>query len=231
MIRIIILLLRLFYIDNYVETGTFKGCSLRALLPWFPSSAMRFWSVEINHDYYSEAKKNITDPRVTLVNNTSVNFFKANIHQFQQGNTLFYLDAHWLLDCPLREEIKQALKLDRSIIVIDDFAVPFRLDMGFDAYLGGSLCWFYVRDLFRGRKISVYYPRMANHYGQGQVFIFVGYEDCQLESLSEFKGLLYSPRIKGEPIMPMLAWLRCLCVYAVKFVFFRREVDETNADL
>lgn len=55
--------------------------------------------------------------------------------------TLFYLDAHWENDLPLREEVEIIAKnWRRAVIVIDDFRVPDDSGYGFDDYgPGGTL--------------------------------------------------------------------------------------------
>jgi hypothetical protein len=61
----------------------------------------------------------------------------ASKEELRGQRTLFYLDAHWGRDLPLRAELAIIVEAwPNAVIVIDDFEVPDDPGYGFDAYDG-----------------------------------------------------------------------------------------------
>ena len=57
----------------------------------------------------------------------------------QQDRFLFFLDEHWGSVCPLIAQLEEIAKLNiRPVIMIHDWQVPFRPDLGFDHFPDGS---------------------------------------------------------------------------------------------
>lgn len=215
-------LMSIFDIDTFIETGTYKGDSLNRVISWFPDKSIKFYSIDINHDFQKEAKEKINDQRVTFINDSSDQFLmksmSSGIFNDQQCN-LFFLDAHWNDYCPLRDEISQILKLKKTIIVIDDFSIPFNLKARFDAQLNGSLCWNYIKHLFKGINYRLYYPKKLSENNTGIAIIFIGYSKDELQILETLP--LYKPLIKGEPILPFMGWIDYrLKLFAIKILKF-----------
>ncbi|WP_406859657.1 hypothetical protein ABZO31_04655 [Streptomyces sp. HUAS MG47] len=64
---------------------------------------------------------------------------------FPKSRVLFYLDAHWESDLPLREEVSLVTGTwTDSVIVIDDFKVPDDSGYTFDVYGGQALSMEYL---------------------------------------------------------------------------------------
>jgi hypothetical protein len=103
----------------------------------------------------------------------------------ENDNALFYLDAHWGDYWPLREEINEVLKLKKFAIVIDDFVVPGHPDCGYDSYRGIPCGWGFIKDLFKGREVSVFYPTRSNRDYRGWVLIIAGYSSEELQFLKK----------------------------------------------
>jgi hypothetical protein len=124
--------------------------------------------------------------------------------QVTSGKVMFYLDAHWERYWPLRDELKQVLRLDSSVVVIDDFFVPGRSDnsrphgdFGFDFYAGRILDWAYISDLFSEADIKICYPTCSNPVGRrGFVVLFIGYEPSRLTFMDT---LPLEQRDKADP--------------------------------
>ncbi len=129
-----------FDIDTIVETGTFRGFTTELLAKMFPK--IKIYTCEINGLNYLKAKKNLAKYKnVHLFKGTSPTFLADLLDNKKISNkTLFYLDAHWLDEWPLEEEIKIiSTRLKNAIVVIDDFKVPGNNNFAFDKY-GSKEC-------------------------------------------------------------------------------------------
>ena len=148
-----------------------------------------------------------SNPNVRFFRGSSENFIKQAIDSGLIGDKdrcFFYLDAHEKRKSPLRQEIREILRLKRVVIVVDDFLVPFRPMHLFDVYESGVCGWYYIRDLFGGRKTEVYYPRKSNIDFRGTGIIFVGYDKKDLrfmDNLACFRQKVF----KGDPFTTLLA--------------------------
>ena len=123
-----------------IETGTYLGVSTEyfALLTGAP-----VWTVESQKPYYRSAQRRFRE-------NTHVHVSLASSPDFLRQLTgdgsvpkervLFYLDAHWDANLPLREEIEiiEAGWQDPWVL-IDDFQVPGDRDYGYDDYGDGHV--------------------------------------------------------------------------------------------
>jgi hypothetical protein len=141
------------------------------------------------------------NPNIQIVQSSSQLFLQQAIETGELGaddRCFFYLDAHWGEYWPLRDEIREILKLKRAVIAIDDFVVPRHPFYGFDVYRTNVCGWYYIDDLFESVEPIVYYPREANPHGRGNVLIFVGYEREELELMRELP--FFQPRLfRGAP--------------------------------
>ena len=187
-------------IAGYITTGA-RGYDLGSKPIKYPvfedvgDSKFKIVSVDIDTHSFESAKKLFnTDANIQLFCENSPNFLKKLINKnvFRSSDGIFFLDAHWGKYWPLRDEIKQILRLEKFIIVIDDFFVPNRSnrrrphgDFGFDFYYGRVLDWGYIRDLFSKVDVRVYYPVQQNRDRRGFVFLFKGYDSKELEFLED----------------------------------------------
>ena len=138
--------------ETFVETGTGKGTGICHALSY---PFKKLYSIEIIKDLYEECKKNIVDPRLTLVNANSLSGLDTVLSELDPTTpTFFWLDAHFPgadfhfnsydylseqpeLHKPLREEIKLIAKMRphrQDVLIIDDLHIyeegPFEM---FDA--------------------------------------------------------------------------------------------------
>lgn len=126
-----------FNIENFIETGTGDGTSLKYALS-FPFK--KLYSVDFDEKMYNKAMS-ISDSRLNLYNDYSTVFLKEVLPSIK-GNSLIYLDAHLGKSdygemsqeealriykeqaLPLKQEIEiilQSLNIQNSIIIIDDW--------------------------------------------------------------------------------------------------------------
>ena len=117
-------------IENFVETGTYKGSGVQ----WAVDSKFKnIFSTEIHNGLYTESKNRFESfDNVQIFNSDTIHFLK-NILPTINSKTLFYLDAHISGEdsshnpnypVPLIEESKEIINLfydiNECIIVIDD---------------------------------------------------------------------------------------------------------------
>lgn len=132
--------------DAVVETGTFRGTTTDFL--WHVTGAP-VWTVESNPRYAAFAARRFrATPEVTVHVGDSRAFLPqlAADPRVPKRRVLFYLDAHWGAELPLRSELLTVFQAwDEPIVMIDDFEVPDDPGYGFDDYgPGGRLCLSYL---------------------------------------------------------------------------------------
>jgi len=126
-----------FKIKRIVETGTYLGWSTKKLCEF----GINVDSIEINEEFYDEAKKNLKFKNLKLHLGNSVDVLSEIIKE-DEKNLLLFLDSHWY-DLPLLKELNiLAEKKINPVILIHDFFVPDEdgnAKFGFDSYDGNEL--------------------------------------------------------------------------------------------
>ena len=221
-------------IADYVATGAryYNLNSEPIKYPIFEGvseSRFNLFSVDIDRHSFENAKELFkTNRNIKLFHGDSAKFLQRLIDDdvFKSSKTIFFLDAHWGKYWPLRDEIRQALKLEKSVIIIDDFFVPRRSnnhrphgDFGFDFYYGRILCWGYIYDLFHDVDVRVYYPSHSNKYGRGFVVLFKGYSREELDFLKSMPLEYFD---KDNPLHQKPVSLSLLAYF--DFYFFIRRI-------
>lgn len=117
-----------------VETGTFRG----ATTEWFAkNTSVPILSCEKNRRFFLQSKERLSKwKNVYLKFQDSRDFIrKLAAIDIAGKKILFYLDAHWEEDLPLREELLLIFKqFSCPCVIIDDFKVPFDAGYCFDDY-------------------------------------------------------------------------------------------------
>ncbi len=129
-----------FNIRIAVETGTYHGSTAK----FFASCFEDLYTIEIDDGNYLTAKQQLAPyHNAHCFLGSSEQVLKDILPQLQDKKILFYLDAHRGYDSPLKDELDAISKThrDQCIIVIDDFKVPGRADIGYDRF-GNSECSF-----------------------------------------------------------------------------------------
>lgn len=122
-------------IKSIVETGTFRGYTTSLLARKFPN--IPIYTCEIDAHNFKKASENLKKYKnVKVYHNTSPKFLNQLIKEkIISDKVLFYLDAHWLDDWPLEEEMQIiSSKIKSAFIIIDDFKVPEDDRFAFDKY-------------------------------------------------------------------------------------------------
>jgi predicted O-methyltransferase YrrM len=121
-----------------IETGTNRGVTTEFL--WSVTGAPT-WTVETSQRFAKFAQwrlHHLAD--ITVCHDDSRAFLAqlARDEQMPKEDVLFYLDAHWGTQLPLREELVTiAQHWTEPVILIDDFQVPGDTGYGFDDYGNG----------------------------------------------------------------------------------------------
>jgi len=122
-------------VEQFVETGTFRGTTTEFLANLLGAPV---FTVESQPRYFSVAKQRLAQyPSVTVELGDSRSFLRglASKKELRGRRTLFYLDAHWERDLPLRDELAIIVEAWRNaVVVIDDFEVPDDPGYAFDDY-------------------------------------------------------------------------------------------------
>jgi hypothetical protein len=108
-----------------VETGTFRGTTTE----FFADFGVPVYTAEATPRFHAFAElrfRSVSDRvHVVLADSRALMRQLAADPSFAKDDVFFYLDAHWNFDLPLAEEIETIFgSWKRSIIMIDDFAVP-----------------------------------------------------------------------------------------------------------
>jgi hypothetical protein len=139
--------------DAIVETGTFLGLSTKHLACY----GVPVYSIEIEPRYYHLAKLNLRRrTNVNLLCGRSVDALGLLGSDGGIQRPLAYLDAHWLKELPLKEEVDRLLsQWDEVVVVIDDCRVPDDDGYGYDVYDGVAIS---LPLLDIGRDVGAAYP-------------------------------------------------------------------------
>ena len=143
--------------EQIVETGTYRGSTTE----WFAAPGKPVLSVEANLRYFVFAGKRLAKySNIKLFHEHSANFLHDLPRRIAQDRpTLFYLDAHWHADLPIRDELAAIFSnFPKAVIVIDDFRVPHDAGYGYDDYgVNGVLELAYIRDILP-EDAGIYFP-------------------------------------------------------------------------
>ena len=119
-----------------IETGTNYGFTTLELARMFD----RVISMDTQAEYVTHARLYLERENVhhkAAILNRSSTVVLEKLDPSADHPILFYLDAHWESYCPLLDEIRLAGKITpKPIIVIHDFLVPNRPELGYDTYNG-----------------------------------------------------------------------------------------------
>jgi predicted O-methyltransferase YrrM len=152
---------RLIAFDNYVETGTYLGLTTHFFASKAKSRGASVFSCEINSEYYRIAQRTVGGmSNVSLHHGDSVDFLRSLSAQVLAAVNFVYLDAHWYKYLPLRDELSIISKWPNTVVMIDDFKVPFDKDFGWDKYDDErEICLRYIADSIGSS--AVYFPNYA----------------------------------------------------------------------
>lgn len=127
-------LLRLLDPAAVIETGAFRGITTAWLAENYRGTVL---SCEKEKVYYLQAKARLAElANADLYLEDSRLFLRKILTELPTEKVLlFYLDAHWEVDLPIREELQIIFERCRNaVVLIDDFRVPDDPGYGWDFY-------------------------------------------------------------------------------------------------
>jgi len=162
-------LLRILDPAAVIETGTFRGVTTQWLAENYSGPVL---SCEKEDLYYLQAKARLGEfTNVSLHLQDSRLFLKEILSRFPQTAPLMlYLDAHWDLDLPLKEELQIIFSSPRNaVVIIDDFRVPGDSGYGWDDYGVGQALDLALLDGLIPRDWTIYFPALRSNDETGAV--------------------------------------------------------------
>jgi hypothetical protein len=150
-------LVQKFEIQTIIETGTFLGGTTKKLA----QIAEKIYTIEVDSDNVTEAKEFLKDSaNVTVMEGSSPDLFK-DLLKLDHGNILFFLYAHSKVYTPLLDELKVIAEAKiKPVIVIHDWKVPDRPDLGYDSYKEQD----YTFEWIKPNIEAIYGDNYAHHY-------------------------------------------------------------------
>lgn len=164
-------LVQKFEIETIVETGTFLGGTTRKL----SEMADKVYTIEIDPENIQEATEFLRDTsNITLLEGSSPEVLR-NLLQSDHGNVLFFLDAHSRTYTPLIDELKIIAEAGiKPVIVIHDWKVPDRPDLGYDSYNDQDYTLEWIQpsiEAIYGDDYTYYYNDRAEGAKRGVIYI------------------------------------------------------------
>jgi len=137
-------------IEVIVETGTHMGWSTG----FFSDLVKNVITTEINETWQTQAKQSLQDKsNIEFILGDSATSLNNILNKLDNKRVLFFLDSHFNNDKSLDREL-EAIKNSKvePYILIHDFKVPERVDLGYDSWDGHE----YSFDNFKNMIESLY---------------------------------------------------------------------------
>lgn len=152
---------------NIIETGTWKGDTTTWFATLFPDTPV--YSTELIESSYDEAKVNCAkNPNITLSLGDSVSWLKSTMLDIiEDGLNFFYLDAHGFDLIPVPGECDTISKLDKYVVVLDDFQVKEPYYFNPDWYNNIPICKEMIADTMGHTLYGPNYKPLDTYKGYG----------------------------------------------------------------
>lgn len=171
-----------FGIHTAIETGTCYGSTTL----WLAHHFARVFTIEVQEEFAKIAwdrfnAANLKNTPYVWHGSSSEQLpkmMRRDLHPefFEHEPHLFFLDAHFEQYCPLLDELKAIAEAGiKPVIVIHDFQVPGRPDLGYDIWNGQPLRFSYIRPsldaIYGPNKYGHYFNHQATGAKRGCIFI------------------------------------------------------------
>lgn len=161
-----------------IETGAYYGATTKHLSLWTD----KVDSIEVVEENYKKAVENNSgNPKIDFHLGSSEKVMDTLFAGFnkkgRRPNLLCFLDAHWQEYNPLLDELAIIAKWKwKPIIIIHDFLVPDKSELGFDTYKDITYEWSWIAekiDAIYGKEGYTYeYNTEAVGAKRGVIFIY-----------------------------------------------------------
>jgi hypothetical protein len=154
-------------ITTIVETGSCLFSSTK----WFGENFDKVYTVEINEEFAKHGRHKVENLNVKSYISDSVSWLYTLENELKHEKCIFFLDAHWGSNCPLKEEINAIGRLNLvhpPLIVIHDFYTG-NPELGYDEYNGQPFTWDWILEnvYFVGHRYSTIYDYYFNTEAEG----------------------------------------------------------------
>lgn len=162
-------------VEVAVETGTYHG-STTVALSLLCSKVFTFENIPENSNIAESIFETLNRGNIYLIRQSSDKGISDLVDDLKGHRVIYYLDAHWQDHWPLLNELKAIAMIGgpKPIIVIHDFKVPGRPELGFDCYKNSVLNLDYVSEeidkIFQGRS-CFHFNSLALGKRRGAIFI------------------------------------------------------------
>lgn len=170
-------LVQKFAVKVIIETGTYLGNTTKKLVKFAP-----VYTVEINEANFNSAKENLgalVPEMVVMKHGNSVDALIEWMPRWSdlKEQVLLFLDAHWNDYCPLLDELKVIAENGlKPVIVIHDWKVPGRPDLGFDSYKGQDYTFEWIQEsiekIYGVDGYAYHYNDEAEGAKRGVIYIY-----------------------------------------------------------
>jgi predicted O-methyltransferase YrrM len=152
----------MYVVELVVETGTFFGFTSGFFAR---DLGLPVKTCEVTFRHFAVAKRLLRNCLNVEIKHCDSRDFLHELSrdtELTQRRTLFYLDAHWYESLPLQEELDTILaSWPQSCILIDDFAVPWDADYGYDNYgHGKTLNLNMILPIVERYDLAVFFPNI-----------------------------------------------------------------------
>jgi len=130
---------------------------------------------EIDKETFEEAEKNLAS-RVLLFNCSSEMLLETNLKNVKGRNLLIYIDSHtWNQPTPILKELALIAESGiKPVVVIHDFLVPNRPELGFDSYEGQDYTFEWIQphiERIYGKDYKISYNDKAAGAMRGVLYV------------------------------------------------------------
>lgn len=145
-----------------IEVAVETGSCIYTTTKWLCENFKQVHTVEINQSYadYGKHKVESFDNCKRVVGMDSVQFIDTELSRIikdEPRTCIFFLDAHWGENCPLKDELLGISRLmlpHPPVIAIHDFKTYHPDVLGFDNYKGNDLSFSYIYDEVKMLEIA-----------------------------------------------------------------------------
>lgn len=167
-----------FGVNQIIETGTYRGATTKRLAEYAPVHTVEIDEQNFrfaSHDFKNRKGKRLK--KITAEHGNSVKALTNLLPTVKDKSILCFLDAHWLDYCPLKDELKVISENGiKPVIVIHDWKVPGRPDLGYDSYKGQDYTFEWIEEdlkaIYGEGGFSYHYNREAEGAKRGVIYIY-----------------------------------------------------------
>lgn len=165
-------IIKKYNINTVIETGINNGDSTIQ----FSKMVERVIGIDVMQSCIDTTYKKLENnsiQNVELYLGSSPEVLNKIIPSIDVDKTIFFLDAHWYDYWPIIDEINQIPK-NKGIIVVHDFFVPNKPELGYDVYKGINFDYEYIKEALLDWSSShrLEYNVQANGSCRGVGFIY-----------------------------------------------------------